>query len=102
MLTDYSSHDCSKQSGQIEAKRYEISSNDDEAVRDHGRVSVSLDHNIRGWSKKLRELKTGECNLTGKTFGGFIRHFIFSSDKIYMHTSPGHLNVIGLTYQKKN
>ena len=52
--------------------------------------------------KKLHELKTGQCNLTGKTFGELIRKLIVVGDKICMHASPGHLNVIGSTEQNNN
>jgi hypothetical protein len=34
---------------------------------------------------KLRELNTGQCNLTGKTFGELIRHFIIGGDETCMH-----------------
>ena len=46
VFADSLAHDHSKQSRQIEAKRYESSGNDDEAVDDQGRAAVSLAHNI--------------------------------------------------------
>lgn len=51
---------------------------------------------------KLRELNTGQCKLTGKTFGELIRHFIIGGDETCMHASSSHLHVIGSTDRKKH
>jgi hypothetical protein len=51
---------------------------------------------------QLRERNTGVCNLTGKTFGELIRHFIVGGDETCMHASAGHTYVIGSTGRKKH
>ena len=51
---------------------------------------------------KLRDIKTGECNMIGKTSGEFIWHFIVDSDKICIYESSIHLHVIGLAELKNN
>ena len=51
---------------------------------------------------KLRELNTGEYNLTGKTFRELIWNFIVDGDKTFMHVSLIHLNVNGLIDRKNH
>uniref|UniRef100_A0A7S2XM23 Uncharacterized protein n=1 Tax=Attheya septentrionalis TaxID=420275 RepID=A0A7S2XM23_9STRA len=55
-----------------------------------------------GALNELRRRNTGVCNLTGKTFGELIHHFIFGGDEACMMASSGGLMIIGSKDRKKH